>query len=418
MNILLLTDIPPCQNLTAGLVLAELCRLVPRGRLSCFTILNPHLRVDYCSDLDWIPMKVVPKPNEFGIFPPAWKQFGAIPAVVIENYRRWISASRLATKAARFSREQKVDVIWAVLQGQTVLRVTALLSRRLNKPIVTQVWDPISWWMRAHNVDWWNRRVAHRQFQSVLRGSSACLTASWAMAEIYEEKFGVRCIPMVASHDPRIAAEPALWLRNEREIVIGMAGQFYADDEWSLLVDALARAGWQIGGRSVRLKILGMHEPKVYIPDRMEFVGWKPQDEAIKILSKETDILYCPYPFTPAMEEVARLSFPSKLPLYFAAGRPVLFHGPDYSSPARYLDNRSAALICREMYMTSVYNDLQRLVEDGELYRRIVENSRRAFLEDFTDTRMRENFWAAFETVNRARRRQSNSQLLPGHAMS
>jgi glycosyltransferase involved in cell wall biosynthesis len=395
MKILLLTDIPPCQNFTAGLVLAQLCRFLPRGSLACFTILNPHLKPEFCSDLDWIPTEIIAKPDEFGRYWPLPRPYGIVTALPIENYRRLVLAPWLRMQAARFARAQNVDMIWAVLQGQTMIRVAGKLATNLGLPLVTQVWDPLGWWLRAHGVDRWNRRVARRQFDKTIRQSVSCITASWAMAEEYETTYGVRAIPVISSLCVNSAASPPPRLRNEHEFVIGMAGQFYASDAWANLLSALDYAGWQVAGRSVRLKVLGSHPPPTGVLKNTDYLGWKSPEEAIQILAKETDVLYCPYPFAPTMEEVARMSFPSKLPLYFAAGRPVVFHGPADSSPARYLVESRAGVLCTELAPAAIYNELERLVISPTLYAQTVHNARAASERDFTLERMRDQFFAA-----------------------
>ena len=92
-----------------------------------------------------------------------------------------------------------------------------------------------------------------------------------------------------------------------------------------------------------------------------------------------------------SMKEVARLSFPSKIPTYLAAGRPILFHGPGYASPAHYLRDRGAGLICRKGEPAAVYDGLVHLVEDTDLYARLVMASQAAFLDDFTLDSMKKN---------------------------
>jgi hypothetical protein len=395
MKILLLTDIPPCENFTAGQVLAQLCRFLPPGSLACFTILNPHLKPEYCPDLEWIPVEVARKPDEFGRYRPFPRPYGIVTALPIENYRRIVPAALLNSRAARFARAQNTDLIWAVLQGQTMVRVAYKLANTLRIPMVSHVWDPLGWWLRAHRVDWWNSRLARREFDKTIMRSRSCITASWAMADQYEKTYGIRSIPVIVGHDLNAAASPPPQLRNESEFVIGMAGQFYAADEWRDLLTALTCAGWQVGGRSVRLKILGGHPPPVGVPEKTDLLGWKSPQEAIRILADETDVLYCPYPFAPAMEEVARLSFPSKLPLYFAAGRPVVFHGPAYSSPARYLAERRAAVMCTELSPAAIYNEMERLAISPPLYAQAARNGSAALRRDFTMDRMRDQFFTA-----------------------
>jgi glycosyltransferase involved in cell wall biosynthesis len=389
VKLLLLTDAPPCSNLTAGLVLAQMCRFLPAGSVVCYLVLNPYLKPEPCPDLDWIVTEVIEKPNEVGVDKPSTCGICVLSALAKENVKRWFIIPRLVERAAAFGRKHAVDAVWAVLQGQTLVRMAQPVAEQLNVPLYTQVWDPLSWWLTVYKVDFWNRHVALSTFDRTMRASAACATASWAMADDFCRKYGVRSVPVIASHDAAVSAPAAQTLRNRDELVIGMAGQFYAHEEWFQLITALNCAGWQVAGRTVRLTVLGHKEPIGEIPPgHLDFVGWKPQSEAIRILSQGTDLLYCPYPFTASMEEVSRLSFPSKLPLYFASGRPVLMHGPRYSSPVRYLLETGAGVLCLDLDPPAVYNALQRMVEDRDLYQTTAKKGHDAFLRDFSHARM------------------------------
>ena len=318
-----------------------------------------------------------------------------VTAAVVETYRRLFDIPVLLEQAETFASLCQVDAIWAVLQGQTMVRLARPLANRLGVPLYTQVWDPLSWWLTARRVDPWNRALALEAFDAAMRRSLASATASWPMAEEYSAKYGILSVPVISSHDPAMARHPHLEGGSGSVVTIGMAGQFYAAYEWNLLIKALNHAGWKVCGKDVRIITMGGGPPPCYYPPEgpVEFLGWKSQPEAIQILS-EADILYCPYPFAPEMAEVVRLSFPSKLVLYLAAGRPVLFHGPAESSAARYLALRDAGVCCTAPEAATIYNELQRLVMAPELYCRVGVNGQKAFLSDFTLETMRRNFYA------------------------
>jgi hypothetical protein len=36
--------LPPCTNYTGGMVLAEICKQLPRGSVACFCVLHPDLQ--------------------------------------------------------------------------------------------------------------------------------------------------------------------------------------------------------------------------------------------------------------------------------------------------------------------------------------------------------------------------------------
>lgn len=391
MKILLLTDIPPCKNFTAGLVLDQLCRFLPQGSIACFAMVNPLLDAKLTPDLDWIPVAYTKKRAEYA-FRPLPGRLSLPFAWTAETLRRRLVVPRLTDQAVAFGREQKVDLLWAVLQGQTATQMAPEVARKLGVPMVTQVWDPLIWWLLANRIDRFSRAAALRDFDRALTASRCCLAASWAMAEAYRTRYGTAGVPVIASHASELGKAPDLNSFPGSTIRLGMAGQFYAGDEWRQLLQALNDHDWRIRGREVEITVLGGGMPPGAAPTgRVHFLGWKSQPEAAEILAS-MDVLYCPYPFAPEMEEVSKLSFPSKVVLYLAAGRPVLFHGPAYSSPADYLRRRDAGYLVTEQNAAAIFGALGKLIDDPALYRALGERARAAFQADFTLETMRANF--------------------------
>jgi glycosyltransferase involved in cell wall biosynthesis len=393
VKLLLLTDIPPCTNFTAGLVLDQLCRFLPPGSVACFAVVNPQLDARLSPDLNWIPIAYTAKRDE-AAFRALPGKLSFVSAYCVETIRRRHVVPRILRQAVEFAREQQTDAVWAVLQGQTLIQMAPELADQLGVPLLTQVWDPLSWWLAANRVDRANRRAALADFDRTLRRSKACAVASWAMAEEYQTRYGTFTVPVIASHSSEIARKPDPSIGcTAAEITIGMAGQFYAATEWLALVRALNMADWRVCGKNVRILVVGPTQPPGDVPPgRVKYLGWQAQAEALRILA-DCDILYCPYPFDSALAEVSRLSFPSKLTLYLAAGRPVLFHGPSFSSPARYLEERGAALCIANKLPSAIYNGLVRLVDEPLVYRRIAECGQACFQRDFTLDAMRSRFF-------------------------
>lgn len=389
---LLLTDIPPCSNLTAGIVTAQMCRFIPPGELAIFCIQNPHLTPEPYPDLAHVPIKTIAKPNEQQRRRIKGVPIGSVGAAAIETIKRATLPGPIADQAIRFGREQSATSVWAVLQGQTMVRVALRVAAGLGAPLRTHVWDPLSWWLSAHGVDPLNRKLDLRMFDAAIAGAATCAAASPAMAQHYEEKYRVPSWSVIASIDEGLARRPEPKLRSRDELAIAMVGQFYASEEWHQLVRALTFAKWNVGGRKVILRTFGHLPPPTEIPQgHLDFRGWKGQEELIAAVSEDCDIAYCPYPFSSAMAEVAKLSFPSKVPTYLAAGRPVLFHGPKYASPANYLLGNGAGFVVRDLYPSSVFDGLLHLTEDTELYRNTALAAQKAFLDDFTLEKMRGN---------------------------
>jgi hypothetical protein len=123
----------------------------------------------------------------------------------------------------------------------------------------------------------------------------------------------------------------------------------------------------------------------------VEYLGWHSQEETIKLLS-EVDVLYCPYWFDPAFYDESRLSFPSKLTTYLAAGRPVFFHGPEYASPAEFLKARNAAECCFSLDSAAIIASLTKLAVDETYYQQTAQNGHKAFMDCLTMPALKKNF--------------------------
>ncbi|MFD1793294.1 hypothetical protein ACFSE0_16920 [Ochrobactrum teleogrylli] len=394
MKILLLSDIPPCDNLTAGLVLSAMVRFVPRDAICCFTVANPTLDIRTTPEFANIPIEFHAKPNENWSWLPQKRfirKLSSVAAFVGESYTEQITVRSLINRAVAFGREQKVDRVWAVLQGQTTIRMAEAVAQKLQVPLHTHVWDPFSWWAKANCLDGVTTRRVQALFDRAIRNSCHVAAASEPMAEFYRDSFQVKATPVISSHSKFMAQVPSDTDLEQKPVVIGMAGQFYAAGEWLQLVHALSLANWKIAGRSVRIVVLGPQRPPGAVDSHISFLGWKSQPEAALILS-QCDILYCPYPFDPGMREVSQFSFPSKLVLYLAAGRPIVFHGPDYASPARYIANRRCGLVADRINASAIYNELERLVSDPDAYREMAANAQTSFHLDFTLEAMEKSF--------------------------
>jgi hypothetical protein len=80
-------------------------------------------------------------------------------------------------------------------------------------------------------------------------------------------------------------------------------------------------------------------------PANIEFCGFHSPAETVRILSG-CDAAYLPQPFEPALHELARYSFPTKLSTYLAAGRPILIHAPEHASLAEFYGQFAVGARC------------------------------------------------------------------------
>lgn len=392
MKVLFLTDIPPSTGYTGGLVSHQLCRLLPKGTVACFAVVNPGLKDARLSpDLGYIPIEYHDKPREYAL-PLSPAPLRDISTLALDGYNLAIKVKRLTDRAIAFGREFGAEAVWCLLEGQTMIRLALPVSEGLGVPLLTQVMDPPGWWVREYRLGRMSGARVLTEFDRVMRHSTACAAISWAMAEEYGREYDTKTVVVPPSLASQAALPPAENTNAGDDFVIGMAGQTYATEEWNALLKALSSVDWRIAGRDVRISLLG-REAHLRTDGKMrvEFLGWHTQEEAIRVLS-EADVLYCPYWFDPAFETEARLSFPGKLTTYLAAGRPVLFHGPEYASPGRFLQENDAAVFCRSLEPSKIVETLTLLASDGETYSRAARNGRAAFEKHLTFSSQRRSF--------------------------
>src|SRR5262245_3943134 len=162
MRILLLTDCPPHRSLTAGLVLDQLCRWLPDSSLACFHVYGlPETNVP--PEMAIRPYASIRGPNQFAPkLPDRWwtRPINATSSFCTELYASCASVPQCLREATAFARDFRPSLIWATLQGQTMIRLSRALAERIGVPLSVQVYDPPEWWLRANRIDrFWSRRI-------------------------------------------------------------------------------------------------------------------------------------------------------------------------------------------------------------------------------------------------------------------
>jgi glycosyltransferase involved in cell wall biosynthesis len=406
LKILLLSDGPPSKYYPAGLVLDQLCRFLPAGSLASYSIINRLLNISISQDLEYIPTKYTKQPRDSIVLPhliPSLNGFSDFFSNLfhLALYIRNIPSYKLIeNNIVEYGKRFKADCLWCTLEGQSTIRLAYSVAKKLGIPLLSHVFDPPTWELRVAGAHKISSFFLLSTFNKAIKHSQRCATASYPMARQYASDYGVKTVALLPSLDQKLAISPSTKLNNSPELVIGTAGQIYATDEWHSLISALNFSKWKIAGRNVRLRLLGSYTPQNQIKEPMciEYLGWHTQADLIKILS-EVDILYCSYWLNPIFETEARLSFPSKLTSYLAAGRPVFFHGPEYASPAVFLQENEAGFVCSSNDVTRIIDALTQLTLDTSLYSRLSQNGRSAFDKYLTLSTLREHF-AEFLGIN------------------
>jgi len=397
MKIMLLTDMPPCNNYTAGIVLNIMCGfLLEEGHdVCCFSVqaegLNPAPEIPEDKKVR-MNFSTLPKPREnWGHATPS-----TISSFVGNNMMAILKLPQISKKIARFAKENDVELIWCVAQGQSMTRLIRPISKLTGVPYVVQIWDPLGWWLRGYRFDNLTSHFVMKEFGRVLRDSKCCIAASWAMADEYKKKYNCpNSIPVILGFDPS-RVEPVT-SKDKDSFVIAFSGQMYASDEMYSLIAALNQLNWQYNGNNISLKLYGKDFPPNIASDNpmITMCGWVPYESLLSELAG-ADLLYCPYWFSEIFEEESRLSFPSKLTVYLKTGVPVLLHGPSYSSPRIFLENNSAGYICDSLDVNVIAETLEKIITDTDR-NEVGEAGYQAFVNNLTLDKMRENFFQVLQ---------------------
>lgn len=402
MKIMLFSDITPCKNYTAGIVLNILCDfLIDSGHeLCCFTVMDKQLDAKIPEDkLSKMQFENVDKPRE------NWGHsiLKGVASFVGNNFEADFRLPQIAKQASAFAKKHGTELIWSVVQGQTMIKLTEPVANNAGLPYVIQVWDPPEWWMMENKFDRFTTRSVMKAFASALHNSQCCLAASWTMSTEYERLYNCKAVPVILGFsEDRVKRKGN---RKEKQFVIAFSGQIYAAEEFNSLLKAINLMHWEYKGKKIVVRLYGRYFHLNFDSEsNLEIRGWMNQDELLPELA-DADLLYCPYWFSERYILPTSLSFPSKLSTYLKTGRPVLVHAPEYASPRKFLVEHGAGYVCDSINPEIIRDTLISIMEQSEEARSIVgEQGYQAFLQSLTTEHMRRSFLHALNLDDHVKR--------------
>lgn len=344
-RMLVVSPVAPVPEGVGGVFLRDLCLMYPADRLA-FAIL-PGIGTgpwpEALNESPRVTLDLVPERgfNRWG------RRIQRSTRPVFDRYVDTVHLPNLIEQVEAFAKRVRPGVLWVPLAGPTMINVAASIAERIGVPLLTTVWDapdyflPHYWGIEGKSLD-----RAMERFHAAMRRSVRCAVASPEMKEAYEARYGTPCVPMIHGLPESQWIAPSGMRAPNEPFVIGYAGSLYARREWEALMEALGSVGWRIAGRDVVLRVLASSfDIKATGPARVEFLGWHSTTSAVSILSG-CDVCYVPYWFDPSCRAGVELCFPNKISMYLAAGRPILFHGPEQSTPTHFLARRPVGVAC------------------------------------------------------------------------
>lgn len=405
MHVLMISDLPPCSNHTSGLLLDRLCGyLLDSGHeVSAYIVKTDVVYVVIPENkLRRITFDLIRKPLEnWGV-----SKLRCFGSFVGDNYVNIVRLPAIKRKIAAFAREMQPDLIWGVVQGQTITKLIRPVAERCGLPYIVQVFDPINWWFQTNKVDRWTQKRVMAEYGRMIHNAKCFIGASPEMAAAFAEQYDCpRHVPIMmpfeASGAPG-AIQPADGRPEERKerdsFIIALTGQLYAYGTIMSLLAALNDMKWKHAGKRIVFRVYGanMHFD-MPTPCYMEYRGWVPQEQLMEEL-KDVDLLYCPYRFDADFEQTARYAFAGKLCSYMRTGIPLLVHSPDYSSISRFVKRNECGYVLESVVQSDIVQTVKGIMDDDgryDLARRAVQVSD----EQLSAQVMYKNFSYALESA-------------------
>lgn len=388
-KILLITDVPPCKNLSGGAMTLQLTKFLldEKHEVNIFLVNAKEVQNEIDEEIkSAIKVTQCYKPNE------NWN------GDINKTYNSEIK--KITKKLSQVISDGNFTKIWGIIQGQTLLEILNFCKQNYKIPYVCQIWDTIDWWMKANNYSSKRSKYVKELYYDVIKGSSYCITASWKMNEALNKECPHKYIELMP-YVKKEELEPSV-KKKKNTINISMIGQVYAKNELDSLLTALDKMKWKINGKKVFFHHYGNFSEQ-YIDTvkhseyfhRIKIHGFIEQTSLLYIL-KSSDLLYCPYFISNDKEyqEVSKTSFPSKYITYLAVGVPILLHGPNYASPYIFSEENKCAYLLDNLNIDDIVQLLKK-IEKEIPNKEIIENAKKAYENNFTPEIIKNKFFKA-----------------------
>lgn len=386
---LLLTGTRPTPDGVGGIILDDLCDFLPRDAVCVAWVQEGEGAPRETALRHGIPMRTVPvafsrRPALDGS---RLARIASWPMMRSRNQRRLKAALR---DCVAWARRHGVEQVWAILDMPVSIELAMPLAAALGVPLRVTVWDDVAHNTRHFGLDRLTAAHVSRRFAEALRGSIGLAVIGETMLSEYRRRYGSEGV--IVRHGVASVDSEASIAGTDGPVRIGFAGSVSARSAFELLLSTLDRMGWSIDGRRVILTVMGpAFDFRSGVERNIECLGWRAVEDTIRILSACT-LNYLPQPFEPEWEPFSRLSFPSKLTTYLAAGAPVLLHAPEYASLPEFYREHPFGACCLSLDSQSLEQAIRLLALQDDARSSAKNAGRQALAREFTRDRFRESF--------------------------
>ena len=311
--------------------------------------------------------------------------------------RLWLNSelwSRyLSSRAIRFGKENKVSVVWAVIEGNT-LSASIAVSRELRVPLMFSVMDdPLAICIGGGRSPLFCLTRALR-FKRIMQRAAILSVIGRGMQDYYHEKYRVDPMILYSGIDPKTALPQQALDRSKAPVIIGSVGRIYPNlaDEWSVLIGAVRLLNTRYGVGKFKILHIGDLQQSFEAPE-VEVTGWLEGEDFDREL-RRFDLCLSTLSFAERHKLIAATSFPTKIRSYIKAQRPIVILAPAYGSVTKFVDEYQCGVTCTMADAQSLADCIRGLVfEEGRYEQALVGMS--TLLDTFSE----ERFFQSFENM-------------------
>jgi hypothetical protein len=257
---------------------------------------------------------------------------------------------------------ENIDVVWSVLSSSATINITYKLINEINKPIVSTILDDPEYFTSNQNFDPIFKAIIMKEFEVVLKNSFSVSVVSPTASIYYREKYSIDTTIIKHGIDEILWKKPLLKQNNDHVRVV-FAGSLYSKKEWNAFLRAIEYYNSENNGKKISVTFIGRF-PRTGAnkSNCLILLGPKSLSETMELLCNY-DVAYLPYWFDPKKTNIVKTSFPGKMSAYAAAGVPIFFHGPEYSSSAEFLKIYPIGVSCCSLGKEDILRSLTSLTD-------------------------------------------------------
>jgi len=374
-NTLLFTPTPPGEGSVGENYLRQICNALPQDKICCYAAWSSSYG-DWtpAAELNHLPLEFTQLRGE----PTHFSGFGALLEQIHSCFARrayWRTLSPVIEEVAEFGLAHGSEVFLSIISTPETVRMTRKIHRRLNASLVLYVSELPQTTMSPLGYDPISRSSVIHYFKDLLATATQCIVSTEEMRERLWAEYQIAATLLTQPIQHRLPLK-----LNQKNIggrfVIAHSETSRVEPQLISLLQALKALNWEAHGKPIVLKVIGnvLNFP-LYAAGpnaRLEFVGRKTYAEDLETLS-DCDLAYVPGAFAEQSSACSKTRAMEELVSSIAAGIPVLYHGPEDSSPARFVKRHSVGISCHSLDSAKVGAAVKAIAGDLEFRKQAYE---------------------------------------------